>query len=477
MKKRFWMTMLLVLAGSGVGVGQEALGENDTPEGKTLYEEHCARCHGKNLEGGEAPSLIDGVWLYGTGRSQRIRNVRFGILQQGMPAFDEALSDEQIDAISDFVGQMEKSSGSERPPLLEVLDTYDYDIRVERFAEGLDIPWAIEFLDNQTALITERTGALRVVRGGQLAVEPVVGTPEVLSQGQGGLMDVAKDPNYADNGWIYLSYSHVLASEDRRPPAMTRLVRGKLQGNEWVDQEVIYEAPHETYLPTRHHYGCRIVFDPQGHLYFSIGDRGRSQFAQDLKRPNGKTHRIWPDGRVPKDNPFVGTADALGSIFSYGHRNPQGLAVHPDDGSVWNTEHGPMGGDEVNLIQAGLNYGWPEITYGKNYNGTIVTEFEQKPGMAQPVLFWRPSIAACGLDYYQGDLFPKWKGWLLAGALAFEELRLLSIEDQKVIHQEIILKNAGRVRDVTSGPDGAIYVVLNNPGTVIRLTPIVEEGF
>ena len=290
-------------------------------------------------------------------------------------------------------------------------------------------------------------------------------------------MDVAVDPNYSENGWIYLSYSHELVSEDERPPAMTRLVRGRLEGNRWIDQEVVYEAPHDTYRSTRHHYGCRIVFDPEGFLYFSIGDRGRSQHAQDLRRPNGKVHRIRPDGTVPEDNPFAGRDDALPTIFSYGHRNPQGLAVHPKNGSVWDTEHGPMGGDEVNLLVAGVNYGWPEITYGRNYNGTRVSEYEQREGMAQPVLFWRPSIAACGLDFYRGDLFPRWKNWLLAGALAFEELRLLAIEDDRVIYQETILKNAGRVRDVTSGPDGAIYVVLNNPGTVIRLTPIVEEGF
>lgn len=178
---------------------------------------------------------------------------------------------------------------------------------------------------------------------------------------------------------------------------------------------------------------------------------------------------------MPADNPFVGQPGALATIYSYGHRNPQGMAVDPRTGSVWDSEHGPMGGDEVNLVRPGLNYGWPEITYGMNYNGTVITEFERKPGMEQPVLFWRPSIAACGLDFYKGDLFPRWKGRLFAGALAFEEVRMLILEDDRVIHQETILKNAGRVRDVQGGPDGAIYVVLNNPGTVLRLTPIIVE--
>ena len=474
------MRKLFVGIGLGVWLCGAWVHAQDSAEqglgGKAIYDEHCARCHGPNLTGGEAPSLVDAVWLYGTGKSQQIRNIRFGIQQQGMPAFAQALSDEQIDAVADYIGEMEDVAGNERPPLPDRLSTYDYEITVDRFAEGLDTPWAIAFPDDRTALITERSGTLRVVRDGMLLEAPVSGTPEVLNQGQGGLMDVALDPDFATNGWIYLSYSHVLSSDEARPPAMTRIVRGKLKDNTWSDEEVLFEAPHETYLPTRHHYGCRIVFDRKGHLYFSIGDRGRSRQAQDLSRPNGKTHRIMTDGSVPKDNPFVERHDALPTVYSYGHRNPQGLAVHPENDTVWNTEHGPMGGDELNLIQAGVNFGWPEITYGKNYNGSVITEFEQKEGMAQPVLFWRPSIAVCGLDFYRGDLFPRWKNWLLAGALAFEELRLLAIEDNRMIHQEMILKNAGRVRDVTTGPDGAIYVVLNNPGTVIRMTPIVD-GF
>lgn len=472
-----WVLGFLVVGLMNLGAfGQDELVEG-RPNGKMLYAEYCARCHGKNLEGGKAPSLIDGVWMYGTGRSQLERNIRFGIVQQGMPAFNDALSRDQIRAITEYISEKENSAGIVKPPLPDRIDTYDYEIQIEKFAEGLTIPWAIEFLDDRTALITERPGRLRIVRNDQLDPNPISGIPKVLPQGQGGLMDVAIDPDFDENGWIYLSYSHELPSDAERTPAMTRLVRGKLDGNNWVDQEVVYEAPHETYLPTRHHYGCRIVFDAAGHVFFSIGDRGRSRTAQDLSQPNGKLHRINRDGSIPKDNPFVGRSDALASVFSYGHRNAQGIAVHPETDRVWLTEHGPMGGDELNVIDSGVNYGWPEITYGKNYSGSIVSEFEQKDEMAQPVLFWRPSIAVCGLDFYRGDLFPKWKNWLLAGALAFEELRLLAIDDERVIHQQTILKNAGRVRDVTTGPDGAIYVILNKPGTVIRMTPIAEEGF
>ena len=401
----------------------------------------------------------------------------FGIVQQGMPAFGEALTRTQINAISAYIRAVEKSAGATKPPIPDTLDTYDYPIRVERWVEGLRLPWSIAFPDATTALITERPGRLRVVKNGELQPDPVSETPTVLHQGQGGLMDASIDPAYRENGWIYLSYSHALSDTagGDRPPAMTRLVRGRLKNNAWTDQQVIYEAPHETYDRTRHHYGCRIVFDRAGYLYFPVGDRGIPRYAQDLGHPGGKIHRIHRDGRIPDDNPFLEREGALPTIYSFGQRNPQGLAVHPVTDDLWESEHGPMGGDEINLIRAGTNYGWPTISYGRNYNGTLVSEFERKPGLEQPVLFWRPSIAVCGIDFYRGDLFPRWKNRLLVGALAFEEVRLLTIENDRVIYQETILKNAGRVRDVASGPDGAIYVVLNNPGTVLRLTPVPPD--
>jgi glucose/arabinose dehydrogenase len=252
---------------------------------------------------------------------------------------------------------------------------------------------------------------------------------------------------------------------------MTKIVRGRIRNHEWLDEQVLFEAPEETYRTTRVHFGTRIVFDPQGHLYFSIGDRGGGPQAQDLSRPNGKIHRINRDGTIPADNPFINHPTALPSIFSYGHRNPQGISVHPETGRVWASEHGPMGGDELNLISEGANYGWPEITYGLNYNGAIISELTYKEGMEQPILYWKPSTAVCGIEFYQGAFFPKWDNRLLVGALKYEDVRLLNIEGSRVMHEEVILKNAGRVRDVTSGPDGAIYVVLNNPDIILRLTP------
>ena len=343
------------------------------------------------------------------------------------------------------------------------------------FAEGLEIPWAVAFAGDNQVLVTERPGQLRVIDNGELQA-PVQGTPEVLHEGQGGLLDVAVDPEYNQNGWVYLSFSHALDDGSDKPGAMTKIVRGKTENNQWTNEEVVFEAPHELYRTTRHHYGDRIVFDSEGHLYFSIGDRGAQDQAQDITRPNGKVHRVNRDGSIPEDNPFVSETNAIPSIFSYGNRNPQGLAVHPQTGEIWETEHGPMGGDEVNIIQKGNNYGWPVITYGRNYNGTPITDITRKEGMEQPIIYWKPSIAVCGMEFYQGNEFPKWENKLLVGALAYEEVRLLTIVDDRVMHDEVIMKNVGRVRDVAPGPDGAVYVVMNDPHVVLKLTASEEQA-
>lgn len=421
-------------------------------DGAAVYQQYCAQCHGTDLNGGNATSLIDGIWQFGDENSYITRNVKFGIPHLGMPSYEKSLSNSEIRSVVQYIREMEKESGAIEPPTPDMLETMDYEMKIETFAEGMEIPWAIDFINANKALITERPGRLRVVENGVLKPEPVQNTPEVLHEGQGGLLDVAVDPEYEDNGWIYLAYSHVLEDESTgsRPPAMTRIVRGKIENNTWVQQEVLFEAPHETYRTTRHHYGSRIVFDPWGYLYFAIGDRGAGYQAQDPTLPNGKVHRIKKDGSIPENNPFLAEENAMGTVYSLGNRNIQGMAIHPETGELWVTEHGPMGGDELNLIEAGNNYGWETITYGRNYNGTIITELTHKPGMEQPILYWKPSIAVCGLDFYRGDLFEKWTNRLLVGALKYEEVRLLNIEDDRVMHQEVILKGAGRVRDVST---------------------------
>jgi len=441
-------------------------------DAEALYQQHCAQCHGEDLAGGNAQSMIDGVWQFGDSEGYIRRNIKHGITHLGMPAYEDTLNDDEIAAITDFIVAAEDRAAPEPPEIPETLQTQDYNMTVEVIAEGLDIPWAIDWIDEDTAIITERPGPVRLLKDGEL-MEPLEGTPEVLHEGQGGMMDVAVDPDYDANGWVYLGYSHALPHPrggDRPPVSMTRIVRGKIEGNAWTSQEVLWEAQPEHYLTTRIHYGCRIVFDPEGLLYFALGERSRQDHAQEITRPNGKIHRIHRDGSIPEDNPFTGVEDAYESIFTYGNRNPQGLAVHPDTGVVWETEHGPMGGDEVNVITAGLNYGWPVITYGRNYNGSPVTDMVEAEGMAQPALYWKPSIAACGLDFIKGDEYPDYHGHLLAGALRFEEVKLLTVTSERVIHEETIWKSYGRVRDVAVSPSGKIHIVLNQPGKIVRLS-------
>lgn len=479
-KLRFMLSGFLLVASGFLTTPVLAQQAN---EGQLLYRSMCASCHGADLRGGLGPNLMDDEWVYGSGRDDMAQIIREGSLAGGMPAFGASLSDEQVNQIIDFIEnpQFETDTAPASNAMADTLGTLDYAINIEVFADSLEIPWAIDFLDPQTALITERPGRLRVVENGRLLPEPVGGTPEVVVSShewnQGGLLDVTVDPNYEENGWIYLSYSHQHPNPVREDSisAMTRIVRGRLKENQWVDQEVLFEAPAEMYSTTIWHYGSRIVFDPEGNLYFSVGDRGAMDQAQDVSRPNGKIHRINPDGSIPADNPFADHEGAIPSIFSYGHRNPQGLAVHPVTGEVWNAEHGPRGGDELNHVLAGRNYGWPAISYGINYDGTVLTPHRRRSGMEQPVRYWRPSIAISGLAFYDGDAFPLWQNRLLVGALAYKELRLLNIGDDRVMHEEIILKDQGRVREAVVGPDGAIYVVLNAPDRVLRLIPREER--
>ena len=454
--------------GSGSSDGQDE-------RAKVIYDQYCSNCHGKDLRGGNAQSLLDGVWQFGDGRGYVNRNIKFGIPHLGMPSYENSLSDEEIDLLVDWLYNEQQRAGVEKPDPPAQLESLEYTMGTEVWVDGLDIPWAIVFLNQDTALFTERPGKLKMVVQGKLIDQPVEGIPEVVAEGQGGLLDVNIDPDYSKNGWIYLSYSHRLESteEGERPPAMTRIVRGRIRNMTWVDEQVIYEAPHDSYLTTRHHYGNRIVFDRKGYMYFSIGDRGIQDQAQDPTRPNGKIHRIYPDGSIPEDNPFL--QQGLASLYTLGNRNPQGLSVHPETDEVWSVEHGPLGGDELNLIRVGTNYGWPVITYGSNYDGRPVSELTRKEGYAQPALYWKPSIAVCGMEFYHGDAFPKWNNKLLVCALKFEEVRLLDLEADRVMHQELIFKNYGRVRDVGIDPEGMVYIVVNKPDRIIKLSPLAER--
>lgn len=338
------------------------------------------------------------------------------------------------------------------------------------YISGLDEPWGFVFTGDNDLLITEKKGQLRQVVDGALIPDAITGIPVVNNTRQGGLLDVAVDPDFADNQWVYICFSHAL--EGGSGPSMTKVIRGKVKNGNWENEQTLWQAKPSDYVDTVFHYGCRITFDHSGHLYFSIGDRGRKDKAQDVSVPNGKIHRIKRDGSIPKDNPFVGTENAYGSIYSYGNRNAQGLVWNPLTAELWETEHGPRGGDELNLIEAGKNYGWPEISYGINYSGTILTEHTSLPGMEQPASQWTPSIAVSGVNVYQGDLFPEWKGRLLVSSLAYESLRLVEVKNGKYVSEVAILDAEGRIRDSKAGPDGAIYVAL--PEQIVRLSPAAK---
>ena len=386
-----------------------------------------------------------------------------------MPTFKDGLTDPQIRSLEIYIDEMrQKSKSREVEQHSGVYLAGGYKFRLETVAEGLNIPWSIAFLPDGAVLVAERPGALKIWKSGKMG-EAVEGTPEVFARGQGGLLEVAAHPDYEKNGWIYLAFS--ASPESDKNSGMTKIVRGRIQSEKWRDEEVIFEVPAEFHRTSGAHFGTRLVFQ-DGYLFFSIGDRGAQDHAQDLSRPNGKIHRIHDDGAIPKDNPFVDKDGAYPSIWTYGNRNAQGLDVHPVTGEIWESEHGPRGGDEINLIKRGVNYGWPVITYGMNYNGNPITEKTVAPGMEQPVHYWTPSIAACGIDFYEGDKFPNWKNDLLVGGLASQELHRLVLESDQLVENEIILKNEGRVRDVASGPDGFIYVVLNGPDRIARIVPV-----
>ncbi len=339
---------------------------------------------------------------------------------------------------------------------------------LELVVKGLERPWGMAFLPNGDMLVTERPGRLRLVSGGALDPAPIGGVPEVFVKGQGGLLDVALDPAFEENRLVYLSYAGI---DDNRRSA-THVARGRLEDGKLTDVQVIFRS--NTASNSSVHWGSRLAFDPAGDLYVTVGERGQGDNAQNLARHGGSVIRIRPDGRVPDDNPFVGRSDALPEIYSYGHRNPQGLAVHPETGRVWAQEHGPRGGDEVNLIEAGANYGWPEISWGINYNGEPVgTGLRRLEGMTQPVYYWDPSIAPSGMAFYDGEAFPEWRGDLLVGALKYRLLVRLEMAGGRVVAEERLIEGMiGRIRDVKVGPDGLVYVLTDEvDGGLYRLMP------
>lgn len=359
-------------------------------------------------------------------------------------------------------GQIQKAENNKK--IQDPTNKYDYEIVVS----DIENPWGFLFLPDNSILINEKKGDLVLVKNDKKIL--VKNMPAVYNRGQGGLLDIALHPNYKENGWIYFTYA---SAEGEGDGGNTALMRAKLENKSLVQKELLYKAtPNST---RGQHFGSRIVFDEENNVYFSIGERGnRDENPQDITRDGGKVYRLKDDGSIPTDNPFYASAEAKKAIYSYGHRNPQGMEVHPETKEIWLHEHGPMGGDEVNVVIKGANYGWPVITYGKNYSGIPITDKTAQEGMEQPIHYWVPSIAPSGMAFVTSNKYPKLKGGLLVGSLKFQYLEYLKLDGKKIVKRTKLLENIGRVRSINQAEDGYIYIGVENLG-IVKLNPLKND--
>ena len=342
-------------------------------------------------------------------------------------------------------------------------DSKDYTVEI--VAPQIKVPWGMTWLPDGSMLVTERGGSIFRIRNKE--VTEIRNVPKVVARGQGGLLDIAVHPKYKDNGWIYFSFS---SPEGDSNASHTELMRARINEDALTDMESIYKASPST--TKGHHFGSRIVFDNKGFVYLTIGDRGNhDELPQDVTKDGGKVYRLHDDGRIPTDNPFYNLPNTKSAVYSYGHRNPQGMTMHPKTGEIWTHEHGPKGGDEINIIKKGANYGWPTITYGINYNGTTITNETHRDGMEQPLYYWTPSIAPSGMTFVSGNTYPHWEGTLLVGSLVFEYLERLHLDNNQVVKRVKMLEGIGRVRNVQQGPDGFIYVGVEGKG-ILKINPL-----
>jgi glucose/arabinose dehydrogenase len=354
----------------------------------------------------------------------------------------------------------------DKQAVLKTIESEDQKFGVDTVATGLSNPWGAVFLPDGKILITERKGVIRIIKDGELQEQTVEGVPAVFAKGQGGLLDIKLHPDYANNGWIYLTYSKPGANG-----AATTVSRAKLDGNKLIEFQELFSA--QPFVDSDYHFGSRVVFDEEGHIFVSSGERGTKENAQTLSNHLGKVLRLNEDGSVPNDNPFVNTPEAKPEIWSYGHRNPQGLFYDLDTKTLWEAEHGPKGGDELNRVEKGKNYGWPVITYGIDYSGEPISDITEKEGMEQPVFYWLPSIATCGITQVKGDLYSGWKNNIMVGGLVLTHVARVELNDKgQFLKQEKLLDKVGRVRLVTQDPEGYLYVLTESPGLLLKLVPI-----
>jgi len=493
---------VLVLAGIGIYVAIDLAIRDPFI---AMYADNCAVCHGENMDGGaQGPPLVGAALQHGETVDELQRSIADGFLSSGMPGWSKTLEESHIRSLAILIAErrvdrrftdMKMDKALEIPT--GIFETERASFHLETVATGIaPYPFSIAPLPDGRILVTEKTGGLSIVNpdGSRTTI---VGTPETsglgvevlgLNYGIGWLLDVAPHPDYEHNGWIYLHHTDLCTEcEDAEgsilPVTMNRIVRGRIEGDRWVDQEVIWSVPHRFYTESPDiAAGGRIAFDPEGYLYFSVGIKGGYfEGIQDLGTPYGKIHRVHDDGSIPADNPFVNVRGAMASIWTYGHRSPQGLEFEPKTHELWGTEMGPRGGDEVNLLLAGRNYGWPLYSLGVDYDGTPV-EYWKDLGIEfdladieQPVVDLTPSPAVSSFVIYDGNAFPDWRGQFLVGSLKATELYRMEIVDHRLRHVETVLKNLARIRDIESGPDGQVYLLLEHESgsQIVRLAPDV----
>lgn len=440
------------------------------PKASDLFMDNCATCHGENLAGGMAGSLLDDVWIENGSTPALTRIITDGLVERGMPAWGNTLSSKEIRSLVIYIDEQRHRSSRENlnvDSLSTLMTSQGYSFSINTLYIADSILWALEYLPDGTMLATQRDGELLQISSTGTLIGRIKGLPDIWHHVQGGLLDITLHPEYEKNGWIYLAYA---SSIDGKTGA-TKIARGKIKDGYWVDHENIFEAPPKFHTDSGRHFGARIVLK-DGYVFFSTGDRADRPSAQDLSSPNGKVFRLYENGQVPQDNPFVEVENAISGVWSYGHRNPQGMVIDSNTGLLWQVEHGPRGGDELNVIKRGENYGWPEITYGMNYDGTPITHETGKSGMAQPKHYWVPSISPAGMAFYTADLFSKWKGNLLIGGLGIQDLQMYNIENGEVSDSSLILTDRGRIRDISIAPDGSIHLIvtIDGKGHILRLT-------
>ncbi len=458
----FTATILLLISYSFVKTNQV---ETSPRNARALYLQYCASCHGENLDRFAARK-----WVYGNSVKDVSSTLKNGRPAIGMPEFGKAMTDDEIQALAVYTIEKVAQVPAVVPSTFDVkhiIHSLDLTFRLEEVASGkLKIPWGMAFLPNGDMLVTEKAGQLyQVSKGVMTAIE---GVPNVVVRGQGGLLEVAVHPQFKKNNFIYLAY----AEGENANALNTSIGRGELRNGKITNFKRIMQAMPATSSGV--HFGCRIVFDKNGYLFFSIGERGKKENAQDLTNHCGKIHRIKDDGSIPADNPFVNTPNAIKSIWSYGHRNPQGLYYDKKTDVIWENEHGPKGGDELNIIKKGANYGWPVISFGINYDGTVLTPDTAKVGMEAPKHYWIPSIGPSSLTKVTSSRYPGWEGDFLSGSLSFEYLERSIMKNNRVISSEKLLHKIGRVRNVVQAPDGYIYVAVENPGKVYKIVPVTK---